>query len=125
MAAQDNPVVWFEIPVTDLERAKAFYEHVLDLELRLREGDGIRMAWFPMSDDAYGAAGTLAEGRQYTPATTGTMIYLSTADIDAAFERVVEKGGGVVLERMSIGEYGFIGLFRDSEGNCVGLHSMS
>jgi predicted enzyme related to lactoylglutathione lyase len=37
MATNVNPVNWFEIPANDLERAKVFYEHVLDIELALND----------------------------------------------------------------------------------------
>jgi hypothetical protein len=125
MAAANNPGVWFEVPARDLEGAKSFYEQVLQVELDRQESDGIRMAWFPMSDDVYGAAGALATGDACQPSAAGTVVYLSTPDLDAALERARDHGGTVLLERTSIGEHGFIGMMLDCEGNRVGLHSMT
>lgn len=123
--ADMNPVVWFEIPVEDMERAQAFYEGVLGVNLSLNEMDGITMAWFPMVQDATGAAGSLVKGEGYVPSQDGTMVYLNVADIEGALQKVEDRGGKSVQAKMSIGEYGFIGVFIDTEGNRVAFHSMS
>jgi predicted enzyme related to lactoylglutathione lyase len=49
-------------------------------------------------------------------------IYLAVEDLDAVLARAKPAGGEVVLPRTPIGEHGFIGAVRDSEGNTVGLH---
>jgi predicted enzyme related to lactoylglutathione lyase len=125
MAQESNPVGWFDIPVRDMQRAKGFYEHVLGVQLSEHEHDGMRMAFFPMEEKAYGAAGMLAQGEDYQPSENGVLIYFSVKDIPAALARAEEKGGEVVLQRTSIGEWGYIGVIHDSEGNHVGLHSMA
>jgi uncharacterized protein len=118
-----NPMGWFEIPVSDFSRAKGFYEHVLGIRLEEHRVGPLRMAWFPMVEDAYGSAGALVEGEGYVPATAGVIIYFTAPDIPGALVRAEEKGGKTLLGRTGIGEYGFIGIFQDSEGNRVGLHS--
>lgn len=116
-------VNWFEIPATDLERTKAFYETVFGVELSIQELGPLRMAWFPMVEGAAGASGTLVQAESYEPSHAGSMVYFSVDDIDATLERAVANGGKVLHPKMSIGEYGFVGHFEDCEGNRIGLHS--
>lgn len=123
MSQQYNPVGWFEIPVTDLDRAKQFYESVMDVELTLMTLGAAEMAWFPFAEDALGAAGTLIKAEGLTPSHAGTLIYFTAPDIDGTLERVNANGGKTLLPRTSIGEYGFIAHFEDTEGNRLALHS--
>lgn len=123
MTQQYNPVGWFEIPVIDLDRAKQFYEAVMDVELTLMSLGAAEMAWFPFTEDAIGAAGTLIKAEGLTPSHSGTLIYFTAPDIDATLERVGANGGKTLLPRTSIGEYGFIAHFEDTEGNRLALHS--
>jgi predicted enzyme related to lactoylglutathione lyase len=126
MPADHNPFGWIEIPVSDLERAKAFYESVFEFdELPVHEMGGLKMAWFPMKEDAIGAAGALCLGDTYEPSHAGTLPYLTTPDIEATLERAEANGGTTILPKMSIGEYGFVAFLEDSEGNRIGLHSRS
>lgn len=118
-----NPVNWFEIPVSDLDRAKTFYETVLGLELSLYEMGPLQMAWFPMNEGIPGATGSLVKGEGYVPSLTGTVVYFTVNDLDAALKRVAASGGEILIPKMGIGEYGFISHFRDSEGNRVALHT--
>jgi predicted enzyme related to lactoylglutathione lyase len=118
-----NPVTWFEIPVANMTRAKAFYEFVFNLSLETHEVGFLLMAWFPMEDKGAGATGALVQAASYSPAREGVLIYFSVEDIDATLERVTEKGGGLLQSKTGIGEYGFVGYFLDSEGNRIGLHS--
>jgi len=121
--AQRNPVVWFEIPAADLDRATRFYERVLGVTMQRFEMGPLLMSWFPMAEGAPGAAGTLIHNEAYTPSHEGTLIYISVDDIDAALGRVAEAGGKVLQQKQEIGEFGFMGLFEDSEGNRVALHA--
>ncbi|MGA7303371.1 MAG: VOC family protein [Rhodothermales bacterium] len=120
-----NPVSWFEIPVTDLDRAKVFYQRILGIELDVHDFGGLKMAWFPMAQDAPGAAGTLVLHESYVPSHAGSLVYFSVEDIDATLERVKAGGGKVLNGKTGIGEYGFVAHFEDSEGNRVALHSRS
>jgi predicted enzyme related to lactoylglutathione lyase len=118
-----NPVGWFEIPVENMERAKSFYEAILKINLDLNEMGGTQMAWFPMSPQATGAGGTLIKGEGYSPSDKGTLVYLSVDDIENTLNNVEENGGKTIQSKMSIGEHGFIGIFMDTEGNRLALHS--
>jgi len=123
MTSPDNPVTWFEIPATDLNRAKAFYEHVLGVTLTIANMGGSEMAWFPMKQGAAGATGTLIKAEGYEPSQAGTLVYLAVTDIEGSLRRVEAKGGKTLLPKMSIGEHGFIAHFQDCEGNRVAFHS--
>jgi predicted enzyme related to lactoylglutathione lyase len=52
------------------------------------------------------------------------LVYFSVPDIEAVLERIKQNGGKVLLTKTSIGEYGFVANFEDTEGNKVALHSM-
>ena len=125
MTEKANAVNWFEIPVSDLDRAKAFYEHVLQVELSKNEMGPLQMAWFPMTQGATGATGSLVKADGYKPSHQGSMVYLSVPSIEQASKRIEEKGGKILHPKMSIGEYGFVAKFEDSEGNRVALHAVS
>jgi hypothetical protein len=122
MASHANPVNWFEIPVSDLGRAKKFYEAVLGIEIAENEMGPNKMGWFPMEMGAAGAAGTLIQGEAYTPSHDGSIVYLHVDAIDPTLEAIAAAGGKTLVPRGSIGEFGFIAHFEDSEGNRVALH---
>lgn len=120
-----NAVNWFEIPVNDIDRAKKFYENILGYELALNEMGPWEMAWFPMEKDGAGATGTLVKGEGYTPSNAGSMVYFSVSDIEETLTKVNENGGSTLNPKTSIGEFGFIAHFSDTEGNKVALHSVT
>jgi hypothetical protein len=120
-----NPVTWFEIPVADMERAVKFYESVLGVKLSLNTMGPIEMAWFPMGESLPGSTGSLVKGESYTPSHAGTMVYFGVDDIEGTLRKAAAGGGKVLAPKMSIGEYGFVAHFQDSEGNRLALHSMS
>jgi predicted enzyme related to lactoylglutathione lyase len=136
---QPNPVAWFEIYVEDMDRARAFYEGVLRITLKhlppppnqapdqdpdQPPEDAITMWAFPMADGEYGASGALAHMEGVAPGGGGTLVYFSCDDCAVEAGRVVEFGGRLLEEKMQIGEYGFIAMAQDTEGNTIGLHSM-
>ncbi|MDH5327944.1 MAG: VOC family protein [Gammaproteobacteria bacterium] len=123
MTTQTNPVNWFEIPSTDIDRAKRFYEAVLGVDLALNEMGPMKMAWFPMAPGAFGSTGTLVQAEGYTPSHDGSLVYFHVDDIDGTLDKVSSNGGKVLRPKMSIGEYGFVSHFQDSEGNRVALHA--
>lgn len=119
----DNYVVWFEIPVKDLKRAMKFYSQVMQVELKEVEAEGSQMAFFPFSPN--GVSGALVMNPDNNPSEKGTLIYLNGGEDLAGPLGKIEKAGGKVLQgKTSIGQYGFIAYFRDTEGNRVALHSM-
>ncbi|MEM7660766.1 MAG: VOC family protein [Pseudomonadota bacterium] len=121
VAAISNPVLYFEIPVVDLDRAIAFYEDALALKLSRQTVDGYEMAFFPRDDGKPGASGALAKGDVYRPSRDGALIYFDVADIDAVLRRVIALGSDVLYEKKDIGEAGYVAEFEDSEGNRIAL----
>lgn len=122
---QKHALGWFEIPVTDMERAQKFYSHVLDAELKTEDWYGVVMSVLPFQN---GVGGSLMESKEhgYTPSQEGSIIYLNaTPDLAPYLARVEEVGGQTLTPKTSIGSNGFIALFLDSEGNKVGLYSLS
>lgn len=115
----DVRVAWFEVPVADLERAVRFYGKVLDAPMATMPGPQGDMHVFVGADGPVGAL-TRTDS---APAAGGVIVYFDSDDIDAALDRVTAAGGTVVQQRTSIGPYGFIGQFLDSEGNTLALHS--
>jgi len=119
-----NPVIWFEMYVQDMERAKAFYESVFQVRLVQLEGPGMEMWAFPMQENSPGAAGSLVKMEGVPSGGNSTLVYFACADCAVEAGRVVANGGRLFKEKFSIGQYGFIALAFDTEGNMIGLHSM-
>jgi predicted enzyme related to lactoylglutathione lyase len=122
MPAAINCVTWFEIPAVDLARATRFYEAAFGWKLDPQQIGDYQMAWFPMAENAYGAAGALVHGELAKPSTDGTLVYLGVPAIDAALASIESAGGKTLVPRTPIGPHGFIAEFEDSEGNRVALH---
>jgi hypothetical protein len=118
-----HPIHWFEIFVTDIDRAARFYQTVLDVELRRENEDGRPMAIFASAvQEGVGGALVRQPGRE--PTDQGALVYLdANGKLDASLARVERAGGKIVQPKTDIGPPGFIALVRDSEGNLVGLHS--
>lgn len=82
------------------------------------------MMAFPMDSAAYGASGALVHMPGFASGANSVLVYFSCADCAVEAARVVTAGGRIQKEKMSIGQFGFIALVFDTEGNMVGLHSM-
>ena len=121
-----NPVGWFEIYVQDLPRAKAFYEGVFKVTLqKLPTGDAGEMWAWPMDPEAKsGAPGSLVKMEGVPSGGMGTLVYFNCDDVAVEAKRAVELGGKPFKDKFSIGDYGFIALLHDTEGNMIGLHSL-
>jgi predicted enzyme related to lactoylglutathione lyase len=115
---------WFEIPVTDMNRAVRFYEAALGIKFTLQDMGDMKLAVFPYSEGATG--GALCQHPQYKPAASGgVVIYLDGGDdLAVPLGRVAAAGGQVVMPKTLITpEIGYMGFFKDSEGNTIALHS--
>lgn len=124
----ENPVVWFEIYVNDMNRARNFYEKVFKVQLS-ELGDpteeAFKMLAFPSSMESKGkAAGTLVYAKGMEAGSNSTIVYFASEDCSIEEGRVKEAGGEIFRPKMSIGEYGFVSLVKDTEGNIIGIHSM-
>lgn len=116
-----NPVVYFEIPVADIDRAAGFYTEVFGQKLKRQTIDGYEMALFPAANGAAGASGALAKGDVYIPSKSGPIVYFGVDDIDVVLRRAQAAGGKVLLPKRDIGDAGFVAEFEDSEGNRIAL----
>lgn len=121
-----NAVGWFDIYVDDLERAVAFYETVMETKLEAM-GDPTgesQMMSFPADMGAYGAGGALTKSPHAGPGVGGTIVYFSVEDCAVEQARVAAAGGQVVQPKFSIGDFGWITLCQDTEGNMFGFNSL-
>ena len=119
-----NPVNWFEIYVQDMARAKAFYETMLHITLQPLPGADLTMLTFPGDMTRPGASGTLVQVAGVASGGNSVLVYFSCEDCAVEEARIVGAGGRVKRPKMSIGDYGFVTLGIDTEGNMFGLHSM-
>lgn len=117
-------VGWFEIPVSNMDRAKKFYETVFEIDISIHDFGGFLMGWFPFSENKSGAAGTLVKQDSYVPSKEGTLVYFNSANVQNELDRVEEAGGIIQQTKTQISlEHGFMGVFIDTEGNRIALHS--
>lgn len=116
-----NPVVYFEIPVTNIDRAMKFYTSVFNVTFETQVIDNNEMALFPFSEDSMGISGALARGEIYKPTKDGVVIYFKTEDIDKTLKLATENGGQILFPKASNGNLGFVAEFEDSEGNRIAL----
>lgn len=116
---------WFEIPVADFERARAFYEAMLAAPLSEVMVDTFRMGMLPAEQGGIG--GAIVAGPGCVPAASGTLVYLNAGeDLSIAMRRVEPAGGKVIVSKTRIGDgqWGYFALLQDTEGNRIALHSM-
>ena len=122
-----NPVGWFEIYVSDMQRAKAFYEAVLGValeDLGDPTGSQVLMKAFPADMEKYGASGALVKMEGMPVGQNSVLVYFSCEDCAIEEGRIASAGGSVETPKFAIGEHGFVSLAIDTEGNMFGLHSM-
>ena len=118
-------VGWFEIPTTNIERAKAFYDKVFNVAVQIQDFGGVQMGWFPFVEGKLGTSGSLIQHEAYEPSDSkGVLIYFSSVDVNIEMGRVEEAGGKMIQPKTQISpDIGFMGIFIDSEGNRIALHS--
>ena len=125
METLKNSVNWFEIPVTDFGRAKDFYSKIYDFDMTVTEMGHITMGFFP-HEQGVGVGGSICKGEGYEPSDKGALVYLNGGeDLGVVLGRVDEAGGTIAVPKTQITpEIGFFGVFVDTEGNRVAVHSM-
>lgn len=118
-----NPVIYFEIPVTDMNRAEKFYSAVFHFTFEKEIIDHYEMALFPFEEKKSGITGALAKGDVYKPTKDGIIIYFKTENISETLAIVVKNGGKVLYPKKTDENNGFaVAEFEDSEGNRIALH---
>jgi len=117
---------WVEIPVSDMSRAKKFYETILDIQLQeMKFPNGLTMSFFPVEKTGVGGALCHLESH-YKPSSNGVLLYITAdPDIETVLEKVEKAGGKVVQTKKQISEtaeHGFMALFIDCEDNRIALY---
>lgn len=125
-----NLLVWADLPVKDMARARKFYAHLLGNDVPEIPGQEGRVAMLmpPGTGDAMDAAVDLAAEARTQPSTThGPVIYLSAmGDIDGMLVRAEEAGGRIIEPKADFGQFGgWLAWIEDTEGNLVGLQQPS
>lgn len=122
-------ITWFQIPATDMARAKTFYETICDIKLEpMDAGPGMDMAGFPADRRQGEIGGAVVCGEGAVPSATGTAVYLNAnPDLQVALDRVEAAGGKILMPKTAIDMEGAgnFAMIADTEGNTVGLHSQS
>jgi predicted enzyme related to lactoylglutathione lyase len=120
---KSNPVGWFDINVANFERAKTFYEKVFQVKLVDLPIEWGKQALFSFNPEAPNISGALVEKKDIQPGANNTVVYFETEDCVAEERRIEQHGGKILQPKMHIGEFGYISIFLDTEGNTIGLHS--
>ncbi len=120
-----NTVSWFEIPVTDFERAKQFYSTIYEYEMSEQVILNDRMGFLPFDAESGGIGGAIVKAEGYQPGKDGVRLYLNGGDDLSIFlDRVEGAGGKVILPKTEISpEHGYFAIFEDTEGNHISFHS--
>ncbi len=119
----ENLISWFEIPATDFKRAVTFYNAILGLEIKETEMFGTKMGFFPT--DGTNVSGAIVQGEDYKPSTDGVIAYLNGGnDLQSILDKVENSQGKVIVPKTKISpEMGYFGMFIDTEGNKMAVHS--
>lgn len=127
MTPQVNALNWFEISVSDISRAKKFYETIFGIEMPVQEMMGMQMAFFPGENGNGKVGGALVQSSSHKPSLDGAKIYLNgNPDLANALSRIEAAGGKVVMPKTHIADdIGYMAFFIDTEGNNVALHSIN
>ncbi|MFM7024207.1 MAG: VOC family protein [Flavobacteriales bacterium] len=119
-----NAINWFEIPVKNFERAKAFYSTLLGGEVMAMPHPEYKYGMLP-ADMENGVGGGIVEGPGFEPSDKGPLIYLNGGeDLSIPLAKVEKAGGKILLPKTSLGPNGFMAHLMDTEGNKIALHSM-
>lgn len=114
-----NAVVWFEMPVSNLARAKAFYGSATGFELK-DEQMGPNMTSLFAHEDGKGVGGHLYEGKPAAKGTGGTPSLAIADRLEQALERVTKASGEVVSPIIEI-PAGRFAYCLDPDGNSFSL----
>lgn len=120
-----NLINWFEIPALDFSRAVSFYKTILDLEIKEAEMFGTKMGFFPT--DGTNVSGAIVQGEDYNPSTDGIVAYLKGGnDLQTVLDKVETSNGKVIVPKTQISpDMGYFGMFIDTEGNKMAVHSIN
>ena len=126
MDTNTNSLNWFDIPVTDIERAKHFYQVIFGIHMELVDMMGMKMATFPGENGNGKVSGALVQSENHKPSAEGVTIYLNAnPDMTPVLERIEAEGCQILMPKTAIApEIGYMAFFIDTEGNKMALHSL-
>lgn len=121
----ENLINWLEIPATDISRAVSFYIAILDLDIKETEMFGTKMGFFPT--DGNNVSGAIVQGDDYKPSTNGVIAYLNGGnDLQNVLDKVENNNGKIIVPKTQISpDMGYFGMFIDTEGNKMAVHSIN
>lgn len=121
----ENLINWFEIPAKDFNRAVSFYKAILGVEVNEVEMFGTKMGLFPT--DGKNVSGAIVHGEDYTPSHDGVVTYLNGGNnLQDVLDKIEANDGKIIVPKTQISpEMGYFGMFIDSEGNKMAVHSMN
>jgi predicted enzyme related to lactoylglutathione lyase len=121
----ENLINWFEIPAKDLRRAVGFYKAILGVEIQETAMFGTSMGLFPT--DGSNVSGAIVQGSDYNPSNDGVLIYLNGgSDLQVVLDKIERNDGKVIVPKTQISpEMGYFGMFIDTEGNKIAVHSIN
>jgi len=127
MDSSANVLNWFEVSVSDIARAKKFYETIFSIQLEEMDMMGMKMASFPYDPMSGKLSGALVQSDMHKPSADGVKIYFNgNPDLDVALSKVEAAGGKVAMPKTKINDdIGYMAFFVDTEGNAVALHSQN
>ncbi|AQX85801.1 VOC family protein [Elizabethkingia bruuniana] len=105
--SKTNPVVYFEIPVNDLQRAVKFYSAIFNFTFEKEIMDGYEMAFFPFTESKSGVTGALVKGDVYKPTKNGVILYFKTDNIENTLKKVLENSGSILYPKTLNEKFGF------------------
>lgn len=120
----ENLINWFEIPTTDFNRAVSFYKAILGIEIKESAIFGTKMGFFPT--DGKNVSGAIVQGEEYKPSTDGVLAYLNGGrDLQLVLDKIEPNNAKVIVPKTQISpEMGYFGIFIDTEGNKIAVHSI-
>lgn len=112
----DHKIIHVELSAKDRNALSKFYADVFGWELQhidemnyttFKAGDGVGGGFNPVTDQ--------------NPAGTVT-VYIQTDDVTASLNDIQKAGGTIISPEMDIPNTGKFGIFRDPQGNMLGLY---
>lgn len=117
---QIEEIAFTGYPVTDIARARSFYEGVLGLKLTTQfEHEGRH--WLEYDLGPATLAISNMSGEQWKPSADGPSVALEVADFDAAVAHVRAAGVRFLLEPTDSGVC-HMAIIADPDGNSLALH---
>ncbi len=124
----DNALNWFEIPVTDFERGKKFYETIFDYQMPENMMGKVLMGFFLYDFQNGKVGGAICKSEMHKPSQEGCLVYLNCQpNLQVVLDKVENAGGKILQQKTKISDeqaLGFSAIIIDTEGNKVALHSM-